>query len=174
MQPPTEEYLILNNSKSNLIFIIGVIGDNLQVFNKFNYYDNFGNLTGSLIINLTWFNLEPEENHLQSKNNARLFGIYKTRHLGALKKFIYIIKNFVIFDENRNIIMTSEDLREGNIIEYDYDEKGNRIIRNKQEREGNIKIEYFGKPDNYWTEVHYTIEITDELIEKGRQKYGTR
>ena len=55
---------------------------------------------------------------------------------------------------------------------YTRENRPERYVKYIQEREGNITIEYFGEPDNFFTDVDYTIEITDELIARGREKYG--
>ena len=69
------------------------------------------------------------------------------------------------------MIFTIDDLRDGTIIIYGYDENRNRIKEDIQKREGNIRLEYFGPPEIIFTRALYTIEITDELIIQGREKY---
>jgi len=161
--PPREKYYINNNSNKIIKYTFEIEKDRKsELYQYFQYF----------VIDLNSRN--------KKMNNGNIFFIMNidkninSPKFGTLLKFKNFIKDFIVYDEYENTILTSEDLREGDIIEYDYDEKGNRIIRNKHEREGNMKIEYYGKPDDYWTEVHCIIEITDELIERGRQKYGDR
>jgi len=160
MSPPSEIIIIANNSSSIIYFAF-----NIKQYGPLDYYEDdffIGTIRPRNAVR------EQKEYLLEPGNYLMLIQFRTNLLIGIIQKFKSYIENFIVYDIDRKIILTLDDMQEGTIIVYDY--LDNSIIE-KNEREGTIKIEFFGKPDVYLSNVDYTIEITDDLILKGREKY---
>jgi hypothetical protein len=186
MQPPAEHFFLRNHTSSVIYFTaeIGQYGDT-------DYYEN-ENFVATIIpwgstrirANQTHYELQPARDfsdtgiygnsfYLMSFRKNELEYRENRQRIGLTNKLRTYLKNFKVYDNDGNIIMTEEDLQEGTVTECGrLDMQGNRTVIRKEERGGTIAIKYIGNPDNFWTEVYCIIEITDELIIKGREKYG--
>jgi hypothetical protein len=167
MPATTESFVIQNNSCSKVYFTVVTTKDRLMVFDKIDYYEN-DILNGTISISMGYFFYQPDKDFIRPNNTLELLSIFKMPQIGALSKFKSCFKEFNIYDGEGNLFLTIEDLREGTVTVY-RGRDGNLISR--KEQEGNIKIVYHGEPESLFTNAIYTIEIMDELIMKGREKY---
>lgn len=82
--------------------------------------------------------------HVPVKETESLFYVYRNDNISVIEKFFVIVKDFIIYDRDGNIILTLDDIYE----ELFYSLGTMNIL--------------------------HIIRITDEVIEFGRRKYSER